>query len=90
MSRRAVRHKLTPCTQDPLRDLPTLLPLDQRDLVLPLQVEPELGAVAEVAVEALCRCSLTPKQNGVWRIETPVTGKIALGHCMPGVWKLHD
>lgn len=37
---------------DPSRDLGAFLALHQRDLVLPLEVEPELRAVAEVAAEA--------------------------------------
>jgi hypothetical protein len=35
----------------PLRDLPALLPLDQRNVVLALQIEPELRAVTEIAAE---------------------------------------
>jgi len=35
----------------PLRDLPALLPLHHGDVVLALQVEPELRAVAEIAAE---------------------------------------
>ena len=35
-----------------LRDLASLLPFNQRDVVLALQVEPELRAVAEIAPEA--------------------------------------
>jgi hypothetical protein len=34
---------------DPLRDLPALLPLDHRNVVLALQIELELRAVAEIA-----------------------------------------
>ena len=35
----------------PLRNLPALLPLDQRNVVLALQIEPELRAIAEITAE---------------------------------------
>ena len=54
------------CTLEPLRDLPALLALHHGDVILVLQVEPELRAVAEIVGRAAPPCAVSNAASSIW------------------------